>query len=162
MHIYKRRMPSGHCVTWHLFFISGMTCELFFSASSLFRLCDPANLGTFLFSKFHMDSSFTHFSFFITTFPSFFPVSQSSLNLPLILIIGIPASPVSLHALHIVQCTTKCLAVDTDFSLAALDFLVSNPAPFLRPTCFPFSFAVTSPSRVRWCRSATSDCSNAS
>ena len=48
--------------------------------------------------------------------------------------------------------------------LASLAFFVSNPTPFLRPTCLPFSRAVKSPSRVRWCRSATSfsDCSKAS
>lgn len=84
-------------------------------------------------------------------------------NLPFIFIIGIPGKPCQLHALHIVQCTTKSLTMDADFLFGRFRLLGFKSSAFLRPTCFPFNFAVTRPSRVRWCKSATSfsDCSKA-
>lgn len=106
-------MPSGHCVTRHPS-SSSKGLQNFFQCFTLFRGYATQQIQKFflfLFCKFATRSIF--YTFFVIhnnfSFLNFSLVSQSSPNLPFIFIIGIPGKSCQLHALHIIQCTTKSL-----------------------------------------------------
>ena len=133
-------MSSNHCVTRHPSSLS-KGLQNFFQCFTLlwgYSTQQIQKFLLFLFCKFAM--GFIFYTFFVLhnnlSFLSFSLVSQSSPNLPLILIIGIPGKPCQLHALHIVQCTTKSLTMDADFLFGRFRLLGFKSSAFFTSNLF--------------------------
>ena len=133
-------MPSGHCVTRHPSSLS-KGLQNFFQCFTLlwgYSTQQIQKFLLFLFCKFA--TGFIFYTFFVLhnnfSFLSFSLVSQSSPNLPLIFIIGIPGKSSQFHALHVIQCTAKRLTMDTDLLLGCFGFFGFKASAFLAANLF--------------------------